>query len=195
MSGGGPLPGCQLPGSPRGAPGTSTWYAVRCRALVAAPEGRTLDVGNIGRWCRWGTSCGLLEDRLPTGPGHLAERLHLAYGLWFLLGNSGLAKVFILLSEQRHSRLLSCYSLQSCAVLPLLSVCQGRERLALGRGGALPRSDRFSTGYGVSQDIGGLSWSLGSPPCSFSRLTCAHDRLPKPPGASMKPLGLTGFGD
>lgn len=47
-----------------------------------------------------GTFCGLLEDCLPTGPGHLAERLHLAYGLRFLLGNAGLAKVFIFLNEQ-----------------------------------------------------------------------------------------------
>ena len=46
---------------------------------------------------------GLLEDCLPMGPGHLAECRHLAYGLWFLLGNAGLAKVFIFLSEQRCS--------------------------------------------------------------------------------------------
>lgn len=126
------LPGCQPPGSRRSALGTPHTVYRLLTGSGGRPRGGYPRGGKHRQVVPLGTFCGLLKDCLPVGPGHLAECLHLAYGLWLLLGNSGLAKALILRSEQRHSWHLAHCSLQYCAVP--LSVHQGCERLSLGWG-------------------------------------------------------------
>lgn len=128
---GGPLPGCQLLRRPRSALGSRHMVCGMLTGSRSPSSGEGPQRGKHWQVVLLGTFRGLLEDCLPTGPGHLAECLHLAYGLWFLLGNSGLAKVFILLSEQRGAWHLSCYSLRYCAVLPLSSGHPACERPSL----------------------------------------------------------------
>lgn len=141
----------------------------QCCSLVTGSLGHSTgdhpDLGTIGGWC-YNVSRWPRKTLLATRPWALGRCLRSADSHWFLLGNSGLVNVSVLLREQCHHRQGSCfsYTLRCMPPFELVSGC-GDYGLA-GEGAAPAWSGRLPIGYCTPQAVGGPSSSLGLPPCS-----------------------------